>query len=1084
MSIASPSELRSRQFDLLDVREPWRSAIGRIEQPAYALVSGPPGAGKSTFMLALAGLELARHGTVLFNSAEEMLGVTLAQKLDRLGIDSDDLVLGEYQDIDEMKYAADFEGVDFLVVDSISERDPGAGQVEALRSYCKDKSIGLWLIAHELKVGGEYKGPSNLGHGTDVVARVTEDGEFVASKNRYAQTGESTSVPFSADDLGAAASSGDGVDTRENPELSVRKHTDHGDNEPGRLDQAWNGETIDVPFEVERWHTDPEAFIERFSLGGVEFGRWMEADDRARFLAWAAQGLTDFCDLFSLAYKRAGFGERIKLALGARGKGGRVAAHYEPTPRHTINLTKPEGKGSLAHEYAHALDNMAALRFGLSTFASGGESHRTAPDLSELDGDDPVSILERFFAALYFEEIDESGGGEHVMREWAKQLHHEDTREYFKRRTEVLARSLETHVRNGLQEKRSSDDWNTWLAKPTSRYLASGVYPPEYILGDEAGRHLTAFVQAIFGEEIEMRDNPSPAIPRENPGATCVVEGEWQRNEEQEGVEISFSTVPPPEARDRLKDHGFIFAFQDQFWFADATDENVALARELIGDGDAQPVQAMPGGDSNVMVLEVEDIVVDPERFQPRENAYSEETARTVAEDFDEQKMEPIRVWEDPEAGGDWHVLAGFSRLEGYKRRGEDTIPARPFEGTEKEAVRFAWEENEKGDALTATERAAYLRMLRETEELSLNELTEKAKDLYGRDARTILALSFLKPQGKAMQTLRQLKGNAAGDYNTAETMAVWVGKVRRYNRDLTDSHEREIYNFLLDNFREAGKGFTSAAGFREFVEEVKGRRSFMGEFDASEPLNFAEIVPKSPQQERIDELVREARAEFREAQKELEEERKKYIERGAEGADLQRALKPYQKAADAAQAHVIEVEQEARDGRARLGQSEQGLFEEIRDNPAGGELAGFLTQLGTCVELETTEALYEAAGDDYPMFTGPDGKMLLVCPAERVEPAAEASEGGEEASEMYETWHGFEPDADVEVALSGQAWREAGTAERIVYASDKIVRPGDREGDDSLYEHDFDAGEREVYEWGECLVITGLMIDRRGILN
>jgi len=184
---------------------------------------------------------------VLFNSAEEMLGVTLAQKLDRLGIDSDDLVLGEYQDIDEMKYAADFEGVDFLVVDSISEMDPGAGQVEALRSYCKDKSIGLWLIAHELKAGGEYKGPSNLGHGTDVVARVTEDGEFVASKNRYAQTGESTSVPFSADDLGAAASSGDGVDTRENPELSVRKHTDHGDNEPGRLDQAWNGETIDVP---------------------------------------------------------------------------------------------------------------------------------------------------------------------------------------------------------------------------------------------------------------------------------------------------------------------------------------------------------------------------------------------------------------------------------------------------------------------------------------------------------------------------------------------------------------------------------------------------------------------------------------------------------------------------------------------------------------------------------------------------------------------------------------------------------------------------------------------------------------------
>lgn len=88
-------------------------------------------------------------------------------------------------------------------------------------------------------------------------------------------------------------------------------------------------------------------------------------------------------------------------------------------------------------------------------------------------------------------------------------------------------------------------------------------------------------------------------------------------------------------------------------------------------------------------LIPIKSIQTDEDRFQLRKEPYSEKTAKAVAEKYDQEKFEPIVVWQEDGEGKPF-VLSGHSRLEGMKRRGEKLIPARIFEGTEQEAMAVA----------------------------------------------------------------------------------------------------------------------------------------------------------------------------------------------------------------------------------------------------------------------------------------------------------------------------------------------------------------------------------------------------------
>lgn len=99
----------------------------------------------------------------------------------------------------------------------------------------------------------------------------------------------------------------------------------------------------------------PDDFIRDFGFRGIEFGNWSAQDERQRIINMAYDGLSDLAQVMGVPPSAMSLNGTMGLAFGARG-GGRFAAHYEPG-RLVINMTKIRGGGSLAHEWAHALDH-------------------------------------------------------------------------------------------------------------------------------------------------------------------------------------------------------------------------------------------------------------------------------------------------------------------------------------------------------------------------------------------------------------------------------------------------------------------------------------------------------------------------------------------------------------------------------------------------------------------------------------------------------------------------------------------------------------------------------------------------------
>ena len=96
-------------------------------------------------------------------------------------------------------------------------------------------------------------------------------------------------------------------------------------------------------------------FVKDFGFRGVEFGNWVASDERQKSVNLAYDALHDLAGVLHIPPEALSLDGKLGLAFGSRGK-GRAAAHYEPG-KLVINLTKLSGGGSLAHEWAHAVDH-------------------------------------------------------------------------------------------------------------------------------------------------------------------------------------------------------------------------------------------------------------------------------------------------------------------------------------------------------------------------------------------------------------------------------------------------------------------------------------------------------------------------------------------------------------------------------------------------------------------------------------------------------------------------------------------------------------------------------------------------------
>jgi hypothetical protein len=102
---------------------------------------------------------------------------------------------------------------------------------------------------------------------------------------------------------------------------------------------------------------DVEDFVKTFGLfpGGVDFGNWVNQTERAAHLNAIYDAMYDLADVSGINPKMLGLGQKLKMAIGAQGRGGRTRAHYF-AKLNEINLTKTKGDGTLGHEWQHGLD--------------------------------------------------------------------------------------------------------------------------------------------------------------------------------------------------------------------------------------------------------------------------------------------------------------------------------------------------------------------------------------------------------------------------------------------------------------------------------------------------------------------------------------------------------------------------------------------------------------------------------------------------------------------------------------------------------------------------------------------------------
>jgi len=258
------------------------------------------------------------------------------------------------------------------------------------------------------------------------------------------------------------------------------------------------------------------------------------------------------------------------------------------------------------------------------------------------------------------------------------------------------------------------------------------------------------------------------------------------------------------------------------------------------------------------------EIHTDEKRFQGRDKL-NEQVVNDIAENFSDADQDPVHVWTDPK-DGKTYVLSGHHRYYGAKKAGRTDIKIQDRTGdfTEAQAIKFATEEaNANRSMETPLERAKTLRKKREKGDSK--EDIQKFLDKEGKNKNYVENLSHLNPNGKAIASLNALENS--GDKVTqkeTEKITDWIGEARKQNKNLTDQHENELFDFLMN--KNSSKRITTKAELISKIASITG----ILDFDPSKPLNIERYKYKSEGEKQYDKEVEERKDKISELQQKI----------------------------------------------------------------------------------------------------------------------------------------------------------------------------------------------------------------------
>lgn len=309
-----------------------------------------------------------------------------------------------------------------------------------------------------------------------------------------------------------------------------------------------------------------------------------------------------------------------------------------------------------------------------------------------------------------------------------------------------------------------------------------------------------------------------------------------------------------------------------------------------------QPGSGPAKSDAGVVLVDLNDVHTNEQWFQNRAQAFSTRTVENIINAYREGNFKwvnfgPVTLWLHP-TQNKLYVLSGHSRTEAFRQLcamgaqvdGRDfcKIPAKIAERiTLEEAQKIALESNTLSTKETPLERADYYRRLK-AEGKSPQEMMKIARRLEGKDARTILAYSYLSRSGKTLNALQALQSGQAESKTVIENVARWIGAARMTIGQLTDRHENELYEWLVER-----KGYGTSRGqisnerdFKTRLQSIINRRSTFGRLEES--LNIQAFMSLSPTESVYNAQLEEAKKQVKDLDKTLAQKVKDLRSRGA----------------------------------------------------------------------------------------------------------------------------------------------------------------------------------------------------------
>lgn len=273
----------------------------------------------------------------------------------------------------------------------------------------------------------------------------------------------------------------------------------NGQNPTNRAASYWKSKGLGTRLgkQLVQFGNDPlaiEANIKQWGFNSVEFGKWLSNDDSINYFVAFLNSISTLRAITGFHDHHMGLNNYVGISFGARGRGGKSLAHFEPA-NGMINITRYSrkdkknlkagefyttgGVGSLAHEYGHALDYYFGLYDGKESDSSAG--CLSDPNFNGLLTGELRGAMKFIILAI----TKNAQGKENGYMKRLKRKFSGKTLQYYTSPAELFARAFEVWVSRKFAILKSRDVQpnntdprylNTLLVKPIKKYEDSAIY--------------------------------------------------------------------------------------------------------------------------------------------------------------------------------------------------------------------------------------------------------------------------------------------------------------------------------------------------------------------------------------------------------------------------------------------------------------------------------------------------------------------------------------------------------------------------------------------------------------------------------